>query len=54
MTMVVSGVARILVRGEHFRGVAAWGVRGAEPPDAGEYSKIFTKVLRGIAKNLLF
>ena len=36
--------------GELFRGSASWGVRGAQHPDAGEFSKIFEKFLMKIAK----
>ena len=28
-----------------FRGSASWGARGAEPPEAGEFSKIFQKFI---------
>ena len=50
--MADSGVARILVRGEHFSGSAAWAE--PPPPDAGEFSKIFEKPFMKMAKNALF
>ena len=48
-----SGVARISVRGEHFKGSAAWGVREAEPPEAGVFSKIFKNFLWKLLKCII-
>ena len=45
-----SGAARISVRGNNLGRSASWGVRRVELPDAGEFSKIFKRFLKKIAK----
>ena len=40
--------------GERFWGSASWGDQGRSPPDAGEFSKMFKRFLKKIAKNALF
>ena len=51
--MHLSGAARISVGGNTL-GVSVIEGPGGEPPDPGEFSKIFKKFLKKIAKNALF